>query len=138
MILGVGTDIVETERIKKAIEKERFLNRYFTEKERALFQERKNKSQTIAAGFAAKEAVSKAIGTGFSGFSLEELEVLRDEKGKPYLNLLGRATEKAKELGIEMIHISLSHSEKYAIAFAVAEGGSYSESYDSRTNEKTR
>lgn len=122
MIFGVGTDIIEIERIERAIEKERFLNRYFTEKERSFFADKKGKIQSIAANFSAKEAVAKAMGLGFSGFGAEEIEILRDEKGKPYVHLQGRAEEKAKNSGIVTFHLSLSHSKKYAIAFVVAEG----------------
>ena len=134
MIKGIGTDIVEIERIKKALEKQGFLERYFTETEILLYQERGYKAQTIAADFAAKEAAVKAMGTGFSGFSAIEMEVLRNEKGAPFLKVYGKCSELWKELGIKTIHLSLSHSKEYATAFALAEGGSKDEGCDSKRN----
>ncbi|MBM6839885.1 holo-ACP synthase, partial [Clostridium saudiense] len=94
MILGVGTDIIEIERIKKAIERTpKFLEKTFTEKEIELFKSKAMKVESIAGNFAAKEAISKAIGTGFRGFSLNDLEILRDELGKPIVNISDKVKE---------------------------------------------
>lgn len=122
MIQGIGTDIVEIERIEKALKKKGFLERYFTEDEILYYQKEGQKAQTIAANFAGKEAAAKAMGTGFSGFSAIEMEVLRDEKGAPFLKAHGKCCELLKTMGIEKIHLSLSHSKEYATAFALAEG----------------
>lgn len=119
MIIGVGMDIVEIERVVKACEKPAFMQKYFTEEERALVEQKRNRAAT---NFAAKEAVSKVFGTGFRGFAMHEIEVLRDKWGKPYVKLHGRAAQTAQNLGIRHIHISLSDSKSYATAFAIGEG----------------
>ena len=119
MIFGIGCDIVETERFGK-IDK-RFFEKYFTQKERELFEKKKYASQTVAANFAAKEAFSKAIGTGVRGFSLCEVEALRDEVGKPYINVYGKAEELCRELGIGKVFLSISHSKEMAMAYVIAE-----------------
>lgn len=118
MIVGIGTDIIEIQRIKKACEKEAFFMRCFTENERILI----GTNFTKAAGnFAVKEAVSKVFGTGIRGFELIDIEVLRDELGKPYVNLYNKAVKIAGEYNIEKIHISISNTKDYAIAYAVGE-----------------
>ena len=123
MIKGIGNDIIEIGRIEKAAEKESFIKRWFTEKETTYFKEKNMRAQTIAGFFSAKEAIAKAFGTGFSGFGAEEIEILRDEKGMPYVCLHGKALKKAEELGIEKISISISHCREYASAVALCEGG---------------
>lgn len=119
MIFGVGCDIVEIGRFSEM--DKRFLEKHFTEKEREIFEKKKYAPQTIAAGFAAKEAFSKAMGTGIRGFSLREVEVLRDDLGKPYINVYGKAEELCKKLGIGSIFLSLSHSKEMAMAYVIAE-----------------
>ncbi|MBQ9828594.1 MAG: holo-ACP synthase [Lachnospiraceae bacterium] len=118
MIAGIGTDMIEIKRIKKACEKESFLVRCFTAKELELIGQ---DPQKAAGNFAVKEAVSKVFGTGFSGFRPIDIEVLRDEKGKPFVNLYGGAEETAAKLGITVIHVSITDTEEYAAAFAVGE-----------------
>lgn len=121
MIFGNGVDIVEISRIEEILKrKESFLERFFTAEERKLFEKKGFKTETIAANFAAKEAISKAFGTGIRGFRLDELEILREESGKPYVNLYGSAKALASELGIHAFIISLSHSKQNAIAFVIA------------------
>lgn len=122
MIIGIGTDIIEINRIEKALNHTGFLSRYFTNEEIKFFETKKNSLKSIAANFAAKEAVSKAMGTGFSGFGAEEIEILRDCKGKPFVKLRDRADAVGSNLGIKAIHLSLSHCEAYAVAYVVAEG----------------
>lgn len=121
LIIGIGTDIVEVERIKNAIERtESFLNGAFTEDEIKYFNQRKYRPETIAGNFAAKEAISKALGTGFRKFGLKDIEILRDELGKPIANL----SEKIVHIfGLDKcrIHISISHTNNNAIAYAVLE-----------------
>lgn len=121
MIFGNGVDIVEISRIDEILKrKDHFLERFFTVEERKLFEAKGFKTETIAANFAAKEAISKAFGTGIRGFRLDELEILRDDLGKPYVNLYGRAKALAAELGIHAFIISLSHTKQNAIAFVIA------------------
>lgn len=119
MIIGIGTDIIEKERVKKACEKDAFLSRVFTEKELELFRDKKERA---AGNWAVKEAVAKALGTGFFGIGIEEIEVLRDEAGRPYVNLYGRAKIKQEELGIKIFFVSISDTKDYVTAVAVAEG----------------
>lgn len=123
MVLGIGCDLVEISRMKKALEKERFLARYFTEKEREELLSRGMRAETAAGRFAAKEAFSKAAGTGFSGFMPQDVEVLSDSQGAPYLALYGGALERQKALGIRRMHVSITHERAYAQAFVVLEGG---------------
>ena len=121
MVIGNGVDIVEIERISEIVKKNpRFLERCFTENERALFLEKGMKIETIAAGFAGKEAVSKALGTGIRGFNLVDIEILRDALGKPIVHLLGKAKDVAANKQIHRIELSLSHSDVQAIAFALS------------------
>lgn len=118
MIYGVGTDIVEISRIEKSIKSPRFLKKVFSEKEIELLKSKNFNPQTAAANFCAKEAFSKALGTGVRGFALNEVSVLRDELGKPYIELSGKALQLGKNLNF---FVSLSHTKEYAAAFAVAE-----------------
>ncbi len=121
MILGVGTDIIEIERIKKAIERTpNFLEKTFTEKEIELFKSKAMKAESIAGNFAAKEAISKAIGRGFRGFAFNDLEVLRDELGKPIVNISDKVKE-FLEYEEVIFHISISHNKTCAIAFVTME-----------------
>lgn len=119
MIFGVGCDLCEVSRIEKT--EPRFLERCFTESERELFSKKHNKAQTVAANFAAKEALSKALGTGMRGFSFEDIEVLRDNLGKPYINVYNGAKEKCEKEGITKIYVSLSHTDSLAMAYVVLE-----------------
>lgn len=120
MIVGIGTDLIEVERIKKACSKEAFFGcRYFTLEERKLIG---SNYQRAAGNFAVKEAVSKVMGTGFRGIALNEIEVLRDELGKPYINLYERAGERAAAMGILRWHVSISNTKMLATAYVIGEG----------------
>lgn len=119
MIVGIGVDMVEIQRIKKACEKEAFLLRYFTSGEIKIIA---SSLARIAGNFAVKEAVVKAFGTGFGKVSPEEIEVLRDPLGKPYVVLYGQARISAHELGISRFHVSLTDTKELVQAFVVAEG----------------
>lgn len=119
MIVGIGVDMVEIQRIKKACEKEAFLLRYFTSGEIKIIA---GSLARIAGNFAVKEAVVKAFGTGFGKVSPEEIEVLRDPLGKPYVVLYGQARIFAHELGISRFHVSLTDTKELVQAFVVAEG----------------
>ncbi|MBS5949747.1 MAG: holo-ACP synthase [Clostridium sp.] len=120
MILGIGTDIIEIERIKSAVEKTSgFLENIFTDKELEMFKLRNMRFEVIAGNFAAKEAISKALGTGVRGFSLREIEVLRDELGKPIV-LLSKNISNIINKNYKL-NLSISHNKSNAIAFAVLE-----------------
>ncbi|ROR30544.1 holo-[acyl-carrier protein] synthase [Mobilisporobacter senegalensis] len=119
MIIGIGTDLIEIDRVLKACNKESFLKKYYTLKEIELIQTDKKKS---ADNFAVKEAVAKMFGTGFRGIIPIEIEVLRDELGRPYVNLYGKAKEKSLELDIDKIHVSISNTKLYSIAYVIGEG----------------
>lgn len=119
MILGIGTDMVEIGRMEKACSKDAFLTRIFTGEE--CRQAEKNISR-LAGNFAVKEAVAKVFGSGFAGFMPGDIEVLRDEKGKPYVNLYGGAKAAADQLGIQRILVSITNTKELAVAFAVGEG----------------
>lgn len=119
MIIGVGTDLIEIERIKKACEKEAFLARVYTEEER---RQAGGHVSRLAGDFAVKEAVAKVFGTGFRTFGPGEIEVLRNDLGKPFVRLYGEAKKTAEELGIQAIHVSITNTDRMASAFAVGEG----------------
>jgi holo-[acyl-carrier protein] synthase len=117
VISGIGTDIVKVGRFENI--SEGFKARCYTEGEREYLR---GKPAVTAAGlFAAKEAVVKALGSGFKGFWPADVEIMHDMDGKPEAVLHGKAALLAKERGIGRIWISISHSETDAVAFAVAE-----------------
>ena len=121
MIIGIGTDIIEIHRIEKIMMRtSSFIEKSFTNNEIEYFKSKGLKGNVIAGNFAAKEAISKAIGTGFRGFGLKDIEVLRDDLGKPVVNLSCKIYEllEIKEFNI---HVSISHSKENAIAYAVVE-----------------
>jgi len=121
MIKGNGIDMTEVERIRKNLSSEKFLNKIYSKNETEYLKSRKLNAQTAAGMFAAKEAVSKCLGTGFSNFGPCHIEILKDEMGKPCVNLTGNALKRAQELNISNIQISISHTSEYAIAFCTAE-----------------
>ena len=120
MIVGIGNDIIEIERIEKAISKEGFKNKVYTQKELENIEKRGNRTETYAGIFSAKEAISKAIGTGVREFSLTDLEILNDDLGKPYV-VVSEKLDKILKTKKEdyQIEISISHSRKYATAMAI-------------------
>ncbi len=120
MIKGIGTDIVEIDRIKKTAEKQSFLDKLFTLPEQRLFHG--TNFDTLAGKFAAKEAIAKAFGTGFKGCSPLEIEIIRKSSGQPYVNLYGNAKKIFDDLGGKNVFITISHSKDNAVAFAVIEG----------------
>ena len=124
MILGTGIDIIEIERIEKLVKKRnKFLDKIFTLKENQYFNANgKVKVESVAGYFAAKEAVSKSMGTGFYGLSWQEIEIQKSSLGQPQVILWGKAKVEAKKLGIENFILSISHCRKYAIAQAIAMG----------------
>ena len=120
-LFSVGVDIIEIERIEAVSRRhgERFLRRVYTPAEQAYCRGR---VPELAVRFAAKEAISKALGTGLRGIAWCEMEILGDERGKPVVHLHGRARARAEELGLTEFAVSLSHSRDYAVAFVVAAG----------------
>lgn len=121
--LACGVDIIEIERVKKAIEKdeERFLDKVFTPEEiKYCSRAFSAKYQHFAVRFAAKEAVSKALGLGLTGgVRLNEIEVVKDEKGKPEIVLHGSTKKVADDMGVNSLSLSLSHCQEYAVANVV-------------------
>ncbi len=123
MIFGVGTDIIEVQRIKRLIEKNnRFRDRVFTKKEIAYCEKKKNKAHSYAARFAAKEAFFKALGTGWrKGVTFKDVEVRNQPSGKPELVLYGKSKEIAERNQIENIQVSLSHVGDSALSVVILE-----------------
>jgi holo-[acyl-carrier protein] synthase len=125
MVLGLGTDLIESRRMQESIDRfgERFLERVFTTGEIAYcLRKKKNAAESFAARFAAKEAGAKALGTGISrGVSWKEFEVRREASGRPTLHLSGRAAELAEAMGVRRIQLTLTHSRDLALAVVVAE-----------------
>ena len=121
MNLSNGVDLVEIERFQAAVQRhgERFLQRVFTAHE---LDEVGHNIASLAARFAAKEAVSKALGTGIGPIAWREIEVLRGEARQPLLLLHGEAAHRAESLGLSIWSLSLSHTQNYAIAFVVVLG----------------
>jgi holo-[acyl-carrier protein] synthase len=124
-ILGHGMDIVETKRIAESLERfgDRFLNRVFLEGEVTYSKSMKFPQLHLAARFAAKEAISKAFGTGIGReLGWRDLEIVREPSGQPRVVLHGRAEAYAKTRGVKEIHVSLSHTAEYGAASAVIVG----------------
>ena len=124
-VLGLGVDIVETARLAAAIERhgEPFLDRVFLKSERAYCAQAGVPERCYAARFAAKEAVAKAFGTGIGAqLGWHDIEVCRAESGAPSIRLHGTGAETAARLGIRELRLSLSHSDHYAVASAIALG----------------
>jgi holo-[acyl-carrier protein] synthase len=119
--VSVGIDVIEIARIARTIADfgDRFLRRVYTERERERYGSRISE---LAARFAAKEATSKALGTGIRGIRWQEMEVLSNRRGKPVLILHGGASERAAALGLVAFDVSLTHSRTEAMAFVVALG----------------
>ena len=124
MILSVGVDMVDVERVQRLLEEggDSFLERVYTREESAYCLARARPGEHLAARFAAKEAVMKCLGTGWSkGVGFCQVEVRREPSGEVTVVLTGRALEVSRDRGIGRIHISLSHTAERAVAFAVAE-----------------
>ncbi len=115
----VGVDIIEIDRIERTLQRfgSRFLERIYTADEISYCRGR---PAQLAARFAAKEAVMKALGTGTRGVGWRDVEITRERTGKPRVNLTGRAAARARRLGIRNMGVSISHSHTYAVASVVA------------------
>jgi holo-[acyl-carrier protein] synthase len=124
-ILGIGTDIVECLRIAQMIERhgELFITRVYTDHEIEYCSARKAATQHYAGRWAAKEAVLKALGTGWRrGISWRDIEVLNDRQGAPTVNLFGGARDVMEQAGIRRLHATISHCRCHAVAYVIAEG----------------
>jgi holo-[acyl-carrier protein] synthase len=122
LIIAIGTDIIEVERIQSSVEKfgDKFLNKIFTPAEIEYAMSKKNKFQHLAGRFAAKEAIVKALSECCDkGFEWEDIEVLNNKNGAPYVNLKGKFLDYMANK--KRMKISISHTETYAVAFAVLE-----------------
>ena len=117
---AIGVDVIEIERVEAALARfgERFLRRVYTAEEAAFCRGRVHE---LAARFAAKEAVMKALGTGAKGVAWREIEVLPNHRGKPLVYLYGRARARAERIGPAGLDVSMSHSREYAVAFVVGQ-----------------
>ncbi|NOH15163.1 holo-ACP synthase [Clostridium cochlearium] len=125
MIIGIGVDIIEINRIKNAIKRnEKFIEKIFSEEEIKYLKKKDFKYESIAGKFAAKEAIVKALGTGFRNMKIKDIEITNNELGKPLVELKGGALEIIKDYKNIRIHLSISHSRDNAIAYSIIEGES--------------
>jgi len=125
VIIGIGIDIVDLDRIRALLERhgQRFTGRIYTSGEIAYCTSRKRSDQHFAARFAAKEAAFKAFGTGLrEGIVWKDVEVVNEPSGKPGIRLSGRSAERAREMGISRMLVSLSHCDCHAAAVVIAQG----------------
>lgn len=120
-IFGIGTDIIEIERIHQSLNRNlKILDKMFSDDELSVLKEKGYKPESVAGGFSAKEAVVKSIGTGLRGFSLKEVQILRDELNKPVVVPTGKFKEYLESISVIEIKVSISHSKNYATATAIA------------------
>ncbi|EGU49235.1 4'-phosphopantetheinyl transferase [Vibrio ichthyoenteri ATCC 700023] len=123
-IVGLGTDIAEIDRVEKALARAgcAFAERILTPRELETFHSLKQQGRYLAKRFAAKEAASKALGTGIAmGVSFQDFTISNDELGKPLLTLSNKALERAQAMGVEHIHLSISDERHYAMATVIYE-----------------
>ena len=124
MIIGTGVDVVEIARFRKVLErlKDRFIFRVFTSGEQQFCSAHRDPAPHYAARFAAKEALFKALGTGWArGVTWLDVEVLRERQDAPFMVLHGEAQRLSESMGTRKIHLSLSHSEQWAVAMVILE-----------------
>ncbi|MCF6097184.1 holo-ACP synthase [Thermovorax subterraneus] len=138
--MEIGVDIIEIKRIKRAVKNENFIRKIFTKEEINSIKQKKGEilCRYVAGRFAAKEAVSKVLGTGIGYVRWKDIEILSDESGKPTVRLSGRALELAESRGFTRLLISISHCGDYAVAFSMAEGGVKGEGSKSFDDEADR
>ncbi|WP_105900879.1 holo-ACP synthase [Vibrio gangliei] len=123
-IIGLGTDIADIERIENSLQRsgQAFAERILTPFELAIFHGLKQKGRYLAKRFAAKEAASKALGTGIAcGVSFQDFTIDNDQLGKPVLTLTGKALQLAHDRGVQHIHLSISDEKRYAMATVILE-----------------
>ena len=124
MIVGMGTDLIEVDRIRQSVDRygDKFLRRLYTEKESAYAMSKRNFAERLAGRFAVKEAGMKAIGTGWRrGVTWRDFEVINEPSGRPTLRLTGAAGRIAQELGARRISVSITHTAAMAIAVVILE-----------------
>ena len=129
MIFGIGTDIADVRRFEKWVKNPQMFMRFFNQKESAQKKSVQSMCEHYAARFAAKEAFSKALGTGISGFELKDVYITKEESGQPVLNVEGNAKKVLEEKILQKygekkscsLHVSLSHEKEYAVAFVIIE-----------------
>lgn len=122
MVIGLGTDIVEIDRIRKAISNQRFVERVYSKAEQEYCYSRgKSGPASFAGRFAAKEAVLKAFGTGLREGNLTDIEIINDELGCPKLRLSGYFAEAADRMEMTNVLLSISHAKEYAVAQCIME-----------------
>ncbi len=133
MIIGIGVDIVQIERVRKLVENySEFMHQVFTAREIEFCQAKADSASSYAARFAAKEAMMKALSTGWNEkVNGLDIEVINEEQGNPILKIKGRTLRLMKKMGVYQTHLSLSHERDYALAFVVLEG----EKLDNRDND---
>ncbi|MBP7932699.1 MAG: holo-ACP synthase [Candidatus Syntrophosphaera sp.] len=133
MIIGIGVDIVQIERVRKLVENySEFMHQVFTAREIEFCQAKADSASSYAARFAAKEAMMKALSTGWNEkVNWLDIEVINEEQGNPILKIKGRTLKLMKKMGVYQTHLSLSHERDYALAFVVLEG----EKLDNRDND---
>lgn len=120
MILGIGIDITDIQKIEESIRHESFRRKVFTSAERNAAEKFQNQSEHLAGKFAAKEAFMKAIGAGiWQEIGFAQIEVLNDESGKPYLRLSGKAKARLQQIEAKQVHVSISHSAGVAVAVVI-------------------
>ena len=124
MVVGLGVDIVQNDRIQGIVEKwgDKFLAKVFTETELEFINKHNQKIQRYASNYAVKEAFVKALGTGFrNGINFHNIQVRRDNLGKPFIELKGSTKTYADEKGISKIHTTISHEKDYSVAVVIFE-----------------
>lgn len=120
-IFDIGIDIIEIKRVEDAIKNNpKFLSKMFTDNEIKYFESKNFKVDTIAGNFAAKEAISKSIGTGIRDFKFRDIEVLRDKLGKPIVKMYNNLEKICIDYNVREIKVSISHCKEYAVANAIA------------------
>lgn len=123
-VVGIGTDLVVIKRIEEVLGRhaERFVERVLHANELLRFEDSQHQARYLAKRFAAKEAVSKALGTGIAeGVNLNDIEIANDERGKPHVRLHGGAMARMQAMGARHCHLSISDERDHALAFAVLE-----------------
>lgn len=119
-ILDIGVDIIEIERVRNILESNpRFLDKMFTKNEIDYFKSKGFKAETIAGNFAAKEAISKSIGTGIRNYNFNDIEVLRNDLGKPIVKTYNNLRQICIDYSVLEIKVSISHCKEYAVANAI-------------------
>ena len=119
-ILDIGIDIIEVKRIEASLSKRGdFLRKIFTDKEIKMLEDKGNNPQTIAGNFAAKEAISKSLGLGIRGYNFKDIEILRDDLGKPVVKTYNNLKQICIDYSVLEIKVSISHTKDYAAANAI-------------------